>query len=188
MIDQGSGAVAVRSTYRDIKVYGPSQFVLRHVKYVLHLYFILKQEASCFFRIDMDKNRMRIKLWLPHLELISQYTMEGRILMMPIAGTGVSRGNYCNFCLRFNILKFKKCQNKFYFYHTHWRDASCSVSQTIGVVENLSITLWSAFLKRPIESQNLVGFVLILRFQQISMPLFWYKDNVCKRITKHIST
>jgi hypothetical protein len=32
VIDQGSGAVAVRSTYRNVKVYGPSKFILRHVK------------------------------------------------------------------------------------------------------------------------------------------------------------
>ncbi|RZC41969.1 takeout, partial [Asbolus verrucosus] len=78
VIDRGAGAVAVRSTYRDIKVYGPSQFVLRHI------------------RIDMERNRIRIKLWLPRLQLTSKYTMEGRILMMPISGTGTSRGNYTN--------------------------------------------------------------------------------------------
>ncbi|CAH1369261.1 unnamed protein product [Tenebrio molitor] len=78
VIDQGSGAVAVRSTYRNVKVYGPSKFILRHVK------------------IDMDRDRIKIKLWLPYLELTSRYTMEGRILMMPISGSGISRGNYSN--------------------------------------------------------------------------------------------
>lgn len=42
----------------------------------------------------MDKDRARIKLWLPHLEMVSNYTLEGRILMMPISGKGRSIGNY----------------------------------------------------------------------------------------------
>lgn len=35
IIDQGSGAVAVKSTYTDIKVYGASVFNLRSVKWVI---------------------------------------------------------------------------------------------------------------------------------------------------------
>lgn len=46
------------------------------------------------FRIDVDKNKMKIKIWLPRLEINSNYTMEGRILMMPIQGTGTTTGNY----------------------------------------------------------------------------------------------
>lgn len=42
----------------------------------------------------MDKDRVRIKLWIPHLELSSNYSMDGRILMMPITGQGTGKGNY----------------------------------------------------------------------------------------------
>ncbi|XP_019867008.1 protein takeout [Aethina tumida] len=75
-IDQGTGSVALQSNYKDIKVYGPSKFVIKFVK------------------IDVDKNKMKIKIWLPRLEINSNYTMEGRILMMPIQGTGTTTGNY----------------------------------------------------------------------------------------------
>ncbi|XP_017780986.1 PREDICTED: protein takeout-like [Nicrophorus vespilloides] len=78
VIDQGAGPVSVKSIYKDIKVYGPSDFTLKHVK------------------IDLDKNRVRIKVWIPRLELISDYTMDGKILMMPIQGSGTSHGNYTN--------------------------------------------------------------------------------------------
>ncbi|GLV39172.1 uncharacterized protein CBL_06223 [Carabus blaptoides fortunei] len=78
VLDQGSGAISVRSTYTNIKVFGPSQFILKSVK------------------IDQEKNRVRIKLWLPSLYLVSKYKMDGRILMMPISGSGISRGNYTN--------------------------------------------------------------------------------------------
>ncbi|KAF5285654.1 hypothetical protein FQR65_LT13084 [Abscondita terminalis] len=76
VLDHGSGGVALKSMYTDIQVYGPSQFQLKSVK------------------VDMKKDRVRIKLFLPHLHVISQYSMEGRILMMPISGKGESSGNY----------------------------------------------------------------------------------------------
>lgn len=52
-----------------------------------------EDEGICF-RLDMDKDRVRIKLWMPHLELTSNYSMDGRILMMPITGQGTGKGNY----------------------------------------------------------------------------------------------
>ncbi|KAK9888499.1 hypothetical protein WA026_000749 [Henosepilachna vigintioctopunctata] len=78
VLDQGSGAVSVNSSYRDIKVYGPSQFTLKQVK------------------INLERNRIRLKVHIPSLYLVSKYTMEGRILMMPIAGSGNCYGNYTN--------------------------------------------------------------------------------------------
>ncbi|XP_023014651.1 protein takeout [Leptinotarsa decemlineata] len=76
VIDQGTGSVALKSVYKDIKVYGPSKFVIKQIK------------------VDLEKNKMRMKVWLPHLEVICTYTMDGKILMMPISGTGLSRANY----------------------------------------------------------------------------------------------
>ncbi|KAF5299976.1 hypothetical protein FQA39_LY11349 [Lamprigera yunnana] len=76
LIDQGSGAISLRSTYTDIEVYGPSNFTLQSVK------------------IDLKKDRVRIKLFLPQLRVVGIYNMEGRIFMMPISGKGESYGNY----------------------------------------------------------------------------------------------
>jgi len=46
------------------------------------------------FRVDMEKERIRIKVWLPHLYMTANYSIEGRILMLPISGHGLSEGNY----------------------------------------------------------------------------------------------
>ena len=48
-----------------------------------------------FVRVDMDKNRVRVKLFLPQLSMDSDYYLQGRILMLPIQGHGHSSGNYC---------------------------------------------------------------------------------------------
>ncbi|KAG5888306.1 hypothetical protein JTB14_022194 [Gonioctena quinquepunctata] len=76
VIDQGTGPVALRSVYTDIKVYGPSKFVIKQIK------------------VDLKKDKLRLKFWLPQLEVICNYTLDGKILMMPIAGTGLSKANY----------------------------------------------------------------------------------------------
>jgi hypothetical protein len=48
-------------------------------------------------RIDLDKKSVRIKLWLPHLRMTSQYKIDGRVLMMPISGRGYNEGNYSKY-------------------------------------------------------------------------------------------
>ncbi|KAK9686883.1 hemolymph juvenile hormone binding protein (JHBP) [Popillia japonica] len=71
IIDQGNGPVSVKSTYNDVRVYGPTQFELKSIK------------------IDLDKDKVSLKVWLPRLELNCQYSMEGRVLMLPISGCHV---------------------------------------------------------------------------------------------------
>ncbi|RZF35694.1 hypothetical protein LSTR_LSTR010015 [Laodelphax striatellus] len=76
VINQGKGAVSIQSTYTDIQVYGPSNFTLKAV------------------RVDMDKDQIGLKIHIPKLRMTSTYTIRGRILMLPIHGTGPSDGNY----------------------------------------------------------------------------------------------
>ncbi|KAK3912598.1 Protein takeout [Frankliniella fusca] len=78
VVNQGSGAVTVTSVYRNLRVYGPSQFVLKNIK------------------VDLEKNRVRVRLFLPKLSMDSDYFLQGRILMLPIQGHGHSSGNYTN--------------------------------------------------------------------------------------------
>lgn len=42
----------------------------------------------------MDKDRIRLKLYVPRLEMVSDYSMSGKILMLPITGRGQALGNY----------------------------------------------------------------------------------------------
>ncbi|CAH1164070.1 unnamed protein product [Phaedon cochleariae] len=97
-IDQGSGPVALKSAYKDIKVYGPSKFVIKQIK------------------VDFEKDKMRLKIWLPHLEVICRYVMDGKILMMPITGSGLSKANYSNIDATITIRaeKINRDNDKYY--------------------------------------------------------------------------
>ncbi|XP_011879809.1 PREDICTED: protein takeout-like [Vollenhovia emeryi] len=75
-ISQSAGPVSIRSTYTDIKVQGGTSFILKTIK------------------VDVDNNRIKLKLYLPRLEMDARYNIEGRILMLPINGNGLARGNF----------------------------------------------------------------------------------------------
>lgn len=47
--------------------------------------------------MDPTKDRVRLRLWLPFLHMISDYDLDGKILMMPIVGSGMSEGNYSKY-------------------------------------------------------------------------------------------
>lgn len=48
------------------------------------------------FRIDVNNDRVKLKLYLPHLQMNARYSIEGNILMLPINGNGLARGNFTN--------------------------------------------------------------------------------------------
>jgi len=48
-------------------------------------------------RIDLDKKRVHIRLWLPFLRMTGHYKIAGRVLILPIAGSGYSEGNYSQY-------------------------------------------------------------------------------------------
>lgn len=76
-IQQNAGAIRMESEYTNIMVYGLSNFTLRYI------------------RIDADTNKFRIKLWFPQLKMTSDYHIHGKLLLMPLAGNGSCRGNFC---------------------------------------------------------------------------------------------
>nr|CAD7595306.1 unnamed protein product [Timema genevievae] len=86
VINQGKGAVSVESTYNNIKLYGPTNFALKYVK------------------LDLDNDRVRIKLSLPFLHMTADYSLDGRILMLPITGSGKSHANYTDIDVSCNML------------------------------------------------------------------------------------
>ncbi|XP_050309722.1 protein takeout-like [Anthonomus grandis grandis] len=113
LIDQGNGPVSVKSTYKNIKVFGPSEFLLRNVK------------------INLDKDRFKIKLFIPKLNISTDYTMDGKILMMPISGSGASTGNYSN-VEAIMTMKAKKIQKD---EETYYNIEDCYVDFNIGHAE-----------------------------------------------------
>lgn len=76
VIKQNSGAIHMESQYSNIVVSGLSNFTLRSV------------------RLDPETHKFRIKLWFPSLEMTSDYHIHGKLLMMPLAGSGSSKGNF----------------------------------------------------------------------------------------------
>ncbi|XP_029169662.1 protein takeout-like [Nylanderia fulva] len=75
-ISQAVGPISIRSTYSDIEVRGGTNFLLKSVK------------------VDVDNDRVRLKLYLPRLEMSARYNINGKILLLPINGNGLARGNF----------------------------------------------------------------------------------------------
>ncbi|XP_072764809.1 protein takeout [Anoplolepis gracilipes] len=75
-ISQAAGPISITSRYSDIEVQGGTNFILKSVK------------------IDVDNDRVRLKLYLPHLEMTAHYNLKGKILLLPINGNGLARGNF----------------------------------------------------------------------------------------------
>ena len=46
------------------------------------------------FRVDTDKLALELDITLPHLDVTTDYDVEGRILLAPIKSRGVFRGNF----------------------------------------------------------------------------------------------
>nr|AGM32444.1 hemolymph juvenile hormone binding protein (JHBP) [Coptotermes formosanus] len=73
---QGSGPVSIDSTFTDIYVTGITNFDIKQVT------------------VDLDNYRVDLQMALPYLYLNSDYTIQGRILALPISGSGDSWSNY----------------------------------------------------------------------------------------------
>ncbi|XP_020289007.1 protein takeout-like [Pseudomyrmex gracilis] len=77
-INQMSGPISIEAVYTDIEIQGGTNFILKNIK------------------IDVDRNLIKLKLYLPRLEMTSRYNMHGKILMLPVRGNGEACGNFTN--------------------------------------------------------------------------------------------
>ncbi|CAK9807231.1 Protein takeout [Anthophora plagiata] len=75
-IDQSSGPIYIRSKYNNVSIFGGSNIAPKSIK------------------VDFEKNRIRMKVYIPRLEMIANYNLNGRIMMLPIRGNGLGRGNF----------------------------------------------------------------------------------------------
>lgn len=76
-IQQNAGAIRMDSEYSNIVISGLSNFTLRDI------------------HVDAESNSVRAELWFPVLQMTSNYMLQGKILLMPLAGNGVASGNFC---------------------------------------------------------------------------------------------
>lgn len=79
VITQNSGAISMESQYSNIVITGLSNFTLRAV------------------RLDPETNKFRIALWFPDLAMTSDYYIHGKLLLMPLSGSGQSRGKFSEY-------------------------------------------------------------------------------------------
>ncbi|XP_076238612.1 protein takeout [Calliopsis andreniformis] len=75
-INQASGPIYMESKYSNVSIYGGVNIVPKTI------------------RLDLEKNRMRLKLYIPNLEMVTNYNLDGRIMFLPIKGNGVGHGNF----------------------------------------------------------------------------------------------
>ncbi|CAL7939394.1 unnamed protein product [Xylocopa violacea] len=75
-IDQTSGPIYIRAMYSNVSIFGGTNFIPKSI------------------RFDLEKNRIRLKVYLPRLEMVSNYNLDGKIMMLPITGDGIAHGNF----------------------------------------------------------------------------------------------
>ncbi|XP_031635979.1 protein takeout-like [Contarinia nasturtii] len=75
-IIQNAGAIRVESQYNDVIIHGLSNFTLRDIN------------------VDPVSKRFRADLWFPHLQMTSNYIIQGKVLLMPLVGNGLATGNF----------------------------------------------------------------------------------------------
>nr|KAF7409179.1 hypothetical protein H0235_014031 [Vespula pensylvanica] len=73
--NQTTGSSSITSSFTDIKIYNGINFVLKNIKF------------------DVNKNEFKLKINNPRLEMVSKYSLNGNILMLPITGNGSSSAN-----------------------------------------------------------------------------------------------
>lgn len=101
-IGQAAGPVSVNSSYTNIKITGASDFILQTIKYAHFFPFNAELinfciEISIFFsldRLETGKDRIKLKIRIPSLSMKSNYSVNGRIIMIPVTGNGKLTGNF----------------------------------------------------------------------------------------------
>lgn len=78
-IKQNAGAVHMDSEYSNIVVSGMSNFTLRDI------------------HIDTKTYKCRIDLWFPTLSITADYSIHGKLMLIPMEGSGPCTGNFCKF-------------------------------------------------------------------------------------------
>ncbi|XP_071455419.1 circadian clock-controlled protein daywake-like [Hetaerina americana] len=74
-IDRDTDNLQISATLKNLKVNGPSQFQLTK------------------FRTDLKNNLIELGVLLPHLQVTTNYDIKGRLLVVPLNGKGLFKGN-----------------------------------------------------------------------------------------------
>lgn len=78
-MNQDTGAVYLKSTYKNIHVYGASNFVIKSLN------------------IEPAKMKFTTTMLLPNITMNADYEIDGKIMMMPLTGSGECNVNFSKF-------------------------------------------------------------------------------------------
>ncbi|XP_066598660.1 protein takeout [Prorops nasuta] len=79
------GTGGIRITARNVRAYGASDFSITRLK------------------VDLEEQKFAVDIALPHLHMEGNYEIDGRVLLLPIRGSGPMSGNFseCTGAVRF---------------------------------------------------------------------------------------
>ncbi|XP_065203821.1 protein takeout-like [Planococcus citri] len=77
-MNQGKGSLNLQTTFNNLHLWGLSNFDVKD------------------FRSKLEDNLFKFRVFFPYLTSKSMYRVHGRILMLPIEGSGLAEGNYTN--------------------------------------------------------------------------------------------
>lgn len=108
-IKQNAGAIRMESAYSNVSISGLSNFTMRDI------------------RVDSKAGKFQADLWFPALKMTSNYLIHGKLLLMPISGSGNACGNFCKFWRFWYIFSYillpldKKWINSFSIFFSRYR-------------------------------------------------------------------
>lgn len=86
-MNQDTGAVYLKSTYRNVEIFGMSKFMIKSLN------------------IDTSKMKFTTTMLFSNLTMYADYEIDGKIMMMPMVGSGRCNANFskCTTRIRFNL-------------------------------------------------------------------------------------
>lgn len=98
-LNRGPTNARIDANVTDLLVWGPSDFEIKDLKYVL----VRKKSGFCNicelvgFRVDLAKNKFWFKVLLPRLRIEGKYDLDMNILFVQLKGHGPITGNFCEY-------------------------------------------------------------------------------------------
>lgn len=109
-LDQDSGAVYLHSTYRDIEVRGLSEFDIENID------------------ANINNNSLKMQLHFPRIDMKANYSLRGKIMMMPLLGEGICKANLSDVNVLANISGSRYIKNG----NEHLKIDDVKISYDIG--------------------------------------------------------
>uniref|UniRef100_A0A1A9WEJ7 Uncharacterized protein n=1 Tax=Glossina brevipalpis TaxID=37001 RepID=A0A1A9WEJ7_9MUSC len=97
-MDQDTGSVYMQSSYKDIQLYGLRNFTIKKLDF------------------NLINNKLKAVMKFPKIFMKSEYTIDGKIMMLPIVGAGPCNANFTDVEIDLNILwEIVSKENQAYF-------------------------------------------------------------------------